>query len=99
GQGGTSPRHGIQGCVTMAGERETVTGKLGDRQAALWAALANNALALETAGARRAALLRARARLWDELAALSTPACGQAYRQAAAQCRAEADSQPRAARR
>lgn len=79
----------------MAGEREVVTGKLCDRQAALWAALANNAMALETAGAHRPALLRVRARLWDELAALSTPACGQAYRQAAAQCRAEADSQAR----
>src|SRR5882672_9939991 len=76
----------------MAAESKIADGRLGKRQEALWAELASNAVALETASHERAMLLRERARLWDELASVSTPACGQAYRGAAAKCRAEADS-------
>ncbi|MDT7656910.1 MAG: hypothetical protein QOF38_1625, partial [Pseudonocardiales bacterium] len=37
----------------------------------------------------RARLLLDRATLWDQLAGVSTPACGQVYRDAATQCRSE----------
>jgi hypothetical protein len=61
-----------------------------DREAAIWADLANNAVVLANATEERCRLLVARARLWDHLADLSNPACGRAYRDAAAKCRAEA---------
>jgi hypothetical protein len=77
--------------LTMAREPEIPYGQLGDRQVALWAQLASSAVALGAASdGDRARLLLDRAALWDQLAAVSTPACGQVYRDAAAQCRAEA---------
>jgi hypothetical protein len=77
--------------LNMAREPEIPYGQLGDRQVELWAQLASNAVALGAAsGGERARLLLDRATLWDQLAAVSTPACGQVYRDAAAQCRSEA---------
>jgi hypothetical protein len=77
--------------LNMAREPEIPYGQLGDRQVDLWAQLASNAVALGGAsGGERAGLLLDRATLWDQLAAVSTPACGQVYRDAAAQCRSEA---------
>jgi hypothetical protein len=74
--------------LTMAREPEIPYGQLGDRQVELWTQLASNAVALAAAG-ERARLLLDRATLWDQLAAVSTPACGQVYRDAATQCRSE----------
>ncbi|WP_445188544.1 hypothetical protein ACTXG6_15720 [Pseudonocardia sp. Cha107L01] len=76
----------------MAREPEIPYGQLGDRQVELWTQLASNAVALAAASAaasERARLLLDRATLWDQLAAVSTPACGQVYRDAATQCRSE----------
>lgn len=69
---------------------EAVDPEAGDREAVLWADLASNAIVLANATEDRCRLLVARARLWDQLADLSTPACGRAYRDAALKCRAEA---------
>jgi hypothetical protein len=69
---------------------EAVDQEAADREAALWADLASNAIVLASATEDRCRLLVARARLWDQLADLSTPACGRAYRDAAFTCRAEA---------
>jgi hypothetical protein len=76
--------------LNMAREPEIPYGQLGDRQVELWTQLASNAVALAAASAgERARLLLDRATLWDQLAAVSTPACGQVYRDAATQCRSE----------
>jgi hypothetical protein len=75
----------------VATEPEIPNGQLGDRQVGLWAHLASNAVALgDASDGERARLLLERATLWDRLAAVSTPACGQVYRDAAGQCRSEA---------
>jgi hypothetical protein len=71
-------------------DRVTSTGRPMDQEAQLWADLASNAVELANATEERCQLLVARARLWDQLADLSNPACGRAYRDAAATCRAEA---------
>lgn len=74
----------------MAREPEIPYGQLGDRQVELWTQLASNAVALAAGSVgERARLLLDRATLWDQLAAVSTPACGQVYRDAATQCRSE----------
>jgi hypothetical protein len=65
-------------------------GEAAAHEAELWAELASNAIVLAEATEDRCRLLVARARLWDQLADLSTPACGRAYRDAAFKCRAEA---------
>jgi hypothetical protein len=76
--------------LNMAREPEIPYGHLGDRQVELWTQLASNAVALAAGSAgERARLLLDRATLWDQLAAVSTPACGQVYRDAATQCRSE----------
>jgi hypothetical protein len=76
--------------LTMAREPEIPYGQLGDRQVELWTQLASNAVALAAGSTgERARLLLDRATLWDQLAAVSTPACGQVYRDAATQCRSE----------
>jgi hypothetical protein len=76
--------------LNMAREPEIPYGQLGDRQVELWTQLASNAVALAApAAGERARLLLDRATLWDQLAAVSTPACGQVYRDAATQCRSE----------
>lgn len=82
-------------------DRATSTGRPMDAEARLWADLASNAVALANGTEERCQLLVARARLWDQLADLSNPACGRAYRDAAATCRAEAaghrlDAEPEA---
>jgi hypothetical protein len=77
--------------LNMAREPEIPNGQLGDRQVELWAVLAGNAVTLGAASDdERARLLLDRAAIWDQLAAVSTPACGQVYRDAADKCRAEA---------
>ncbi|HEY2098338.1 MAG TPA: hypothetical protein VGH72_17850 [Pseudonocardia sp.] len=74
----------------MAREPEIPYRQLGDRQVELWTQLASNAVALAAGSAgERPRLLLDRATLWDQLAAVSTPACGQVYRDAATQCRSE----------
>ncbi|HEX4250250.1 MAG TPA: hypothetical protein VH008_20470 [Pseudonocardia sp.] len=73
-----------------AADRVVAARKAEAREATLWAELANNAVVLSNATEERSRLLVARARLWDQLAELSSPACGRAYRDAAAKCRAEA---------
>jgi hypothetical protein len=76
--------------LNMAREPEIPYGQLGDRQVELWTQLASNAVALAAGSVgERARLLLDRATLWDQLAAVSTPACGQVYRDAATQCRSE----------
>jgi hypothetical protein len=76
--------------LNMAREPEIPYGQLGDRQVELWTQLASNAVALAAGSAgERVRLLLDRATLWDQLAAVSTPACGQVYRDAATQCRSE----------
>ncbi|HEX4356012.1 MAG TPA: hypothetical protein VH141_00710 [Pseudonocardia sp.] len=74
----------------VTSDRVTSTGRPMDQEAQLWADLASNAVELANATEERCQLLVARARLWDQLADLSNPACGRAYRDAAATCRAEA---------
>lgn len=73
----------------MAGEHRIVSDQPQELHAELWSALASNAVLLGVSPEARSQLLRERAGLWDRLAAVSTPACGQAYRTAAAQCLAE----------
>lgn len=79
--------------MLMAGKRDVAQGQPRTQQEIeLWAALAANAEFLGSSSPdKRMSLLRERARLWDELATISSPACGQAYRDAAAKCRAEAE--------
>jgi hypothetical protein len=77
--------------VTTTGEREIANDQVDEQHKALWGALAANAELLGTSPGQRPQLLRDRARLWDELATISSPACEQAYRDAAAKCRAESD--------
>ncbi|HWN34389.1 MAG TPA: hypothetical protein VNP03_16685 [Pseudonocardia sp.] len=74
----------------MAVDRTTSNDRPLDWETALWADLASNAVVLANATEERCRLLVARARLWDQLADVSTPACGRTYRDAAAKCRAEA---------
>ena len=66
----------------LSAHGEAVDQEAADREAALWADLASNAIVLANATEDRCRLLVARARLWDQLADLSTPACGRAYRDA-----------------
>jgi hypothetical protein len=73
----------------MTGEHRIVSDQPQNLHAELWSALATNAVLLGASPEARSRLLRERAGLWDRLAAVSSPACGQAYRTAAAECLAE----------
>lgn len=64
-----------------------------DPQAQLLAALAANAKRLTgTTGLTRQTQLLDRARLWEDLAQIATPALTQVYRKVALVCRQEADT-------
>lgn len=78
----------------MAGEHQIVRDEPQELHAELWSALATNAVLLGVSPEERSRLLQERAGLWDRLAAVSSPACGQAYRTAAAQCLAESSGVP-----
>lgn len=80
----------------MAGEHQIVSDQPQELHAELWSALATNAVLLGVSPEERSRLLQERAGLWDQLAAVSSPACGQAYRTAAAQCLAESSAVPTA---
>ena len=78
------------------GERDLAGNQVGEqKELELWAALAANAELLGKSPEKRVRLLHERARLWDELASISSPACGDAYRDAADKCRAESSTESR----
>jgi len=60
----------------LSAHGEAVDQEAADREAALWADLASNAIVLANATEDRCRLLVARARLWDQLADLSTRPAG-----------------------